>query len=50
MPATCNVGELWRNTGAYDGDASASEQDIYLCIMPWGTRKLGMRVWTENIT
>lgn len=50
MPATCNVGELWRNTGAYDGDASASEQDIYLCVMPWGTRKLGMRVWTENIT
>lgn len=50
MPATCNVGELWRNTGAHDGDASASEQDTYLCIMPWGTRKLGMRVWTENVS
>lgn len=49
MPATCNVGELWRNAGAYDGDGTASEQDVYLCIMPWGTRKLGMRVWTENV-
>lgn len=49
MPATCNVGELWKNTGAYDADDSASEQDVYLCVMPWGTRKLGMRVWTENV-
>ena len=49
MPATCNVGELWRNNGAYDGDGTASTQDVYLCVMPWGTRKLGMRVWTESV-
>lgn len=49
MPASCNVGELWRNTGEYDADGTSSTQDVYLCIMPWGQRKLGMRVWTENI-
>lgn len=49
MPATCNVGELWKNTGAYDADGSTSNQDVYLCVMPWGERKLGMRVWTENV-
>lgn len=48
LPATCNVGELWRNVGV-DADGGGSEQDVYLCVMPWGTAKLGMRVWTEDV-
>lgn len=49
LPAAAVVGGLYRNVGAYDADGGTSTQDIYLCIMPWGTRKLGMRVWTENV-
>lgn len=49
LPSSSVVGGLYKNTGNYDGDSSESEQDVYLCVMPWGTRKLGMRVWTENV-
>jgi len=48
-PANYTVGGLYKNVGAYDADGSTSEQDIYLCVMPWGERKLLMRVWTENV-
>lgn len=48
LPASCNVGELWRNVGV-DADGGGSDQDVYLCVMPWGTAKLGMRVWTEGV-
>lgn len=49
MPAEYVVGNLYKNTGAYDADSSTSSQDVYLCVMPWGTRKLGMRIYTENV-
>lgn len=49
LPADCVVGSIYRNAGNYDADASTSEKDFYLCVMPWGTRKLGMRIWTENV-
>jgi len=49
MPASYTVGGLYKNVGAYDADGSSSAQDVYLCIETWGTRKLGMRVWTENV-
>lgn len=49
LPSAAVVGGLYRNVGAYDADGGTSTQDTYLCIMPWGTRKLGMRVWTENV-
>jgi len=48
-PANYTVGGLYKNVGAYDADGSTSEQDIYLCVMPWGERKLLMRVWAENV-
>jgi len=48
-PASYTVGGLYKNVGAYDADGSISEQDVYLCVMPWGERKLLMRVWTENV-
>jgi hypothetical protein len=48
-PANYTVGRFYKNVGAYDADGSTSEQDIYLCVMPWGERKLLMRVWAENV-
>ena len=45
LPAACVVGGIYKNTGV---DPEGSNQDKFLCIMNWGTKKLGMRIWSEG--
>lgn len=51
LPATAQIGQLWKNTGP-DPDTglahTSNNTDKYLVVMPWGGRKLGMRIWTEG--
>lgn len=52
LPSTAVVGKIYKNTGI-DPDTGVVETDqkaFWLCIGTWGTDKIGMRVWTDNIT
>lgn len=51
LPAEAEVGQIWKNTGVdpeTNQPHASSNTNKYLVIMPWGSRKLGMRVWTEG--
>lgn len=52
LPSTAVVGKIYKNTGI-DPDTGQIETDqkaFWMCVGTWGTDKIGMRVWTENIT
>jgi hypothetical protein len=52
LPSTAVVGKIYKNTGI-DPDTGQVETDqkaYWMCVGTWGTDKIGMRVWTENIT
>jgi hypothetical protein len=51
LPNSCNVGEIWKNTGVdpETGGATDNNANKYLVVCPWGGRKLGMRIYTENV-
>lgn len=52
LPSTAVVGSIYRNDGL-DPDTGQVETDqkaFWMCVGTWGTDKIGMRVWTENIT
>lgn len=46
LPATAVIGGVYKNTGV---DPDGSNQSFWLCVANWGSNKLGMRVWTENV-
>ena len=51
LPSTAVVGKIYRNTGI-DPDTGQVETDqkaYWMCVGSWGTDKIGMRVWTENL-
>jgi hypothetical protein len=53
LPNEAVVGQIWKNTGIDPETGLAytsSNTDKYLVVMPWGGRKLGMRIWTEGYT
>jgi hypothetical protein len=52
LPSTAVIGKIYKNTGI-DPDTGQVETDqkaFWMCVGTWGTDKIGMRVWTENIT
>jgi hypothetical protein len=53
LPSSAVIGKIYKNTGV-DPDTGNIETDqkrFYMCVAPWGpTDKIGMRVWTDNIT
>lgn len=52
MPSSCVVGKIYKNTGI-DPDTGQIETDqkaFWMCLGSWGANKIGMRVWTEDIT
>jgi hypothetical protein len=49
LPNEAVVGQIWKNTGPdVDGYTESDNTNKYLVVMPWGGRKLGMRIWTEG--
>jgi hypothetical protein len=51
LPSTAVVGKIYRNTGI-DPDTGQVETDqkaYWMCVGTWGTDKIGMRVWTDNL-
>jgi hypothetical protein len=52
LPSSCVNGKIYKNTGV-DPDTGIIETDqkaFWMCVGSWGTDKIGMRVWTDNIT
>lgn len=47
LPSSVAVGKIYKNNGV---DPSGSDNGKWMCVGDWGSNKLGMRVWTENIT
>lgn len=45
LPNTCQTGQIYTNNGV---DPDGSDNNKWLCIGDWGTRKLGCRTWTEG--
>ena len=51
LPSSAVVGRIYKNTGI-DPDTGVVETDqkaFWVCVGSFGTNKIGMRVWTENI-
>lgn len=51
LPSSALVGKVYKNTGV-DPDTGQIETDkraFWICAGSWGTEKIGMRVWTQNI-
>lgn len=51
LPSSAVIGKIYKNTGI-DPDTGQVETDqkaYWMCVGTWGTDKIGMRVWTENI-
>ena len=51
LPSSCVLGKIYKNTGV-DPDTDVVETDqkaFWLCVGDWGTDKIGMRVWTEDL-
>lgn len=53
MPSSCVIGKIYKNTGI-DPVSGVSEAGTnynnWVCVGTWGTDKIGLRIWTENIT
>jgi hypothetical protein len=52
MPSSCALGKIYKNTGI-DPDTGVVETGrlrFWMCVGSWGTDKIGMRVYTDNIT
>ena len=45
LPSSFTVGNIYTNNGV---DPDGGDNNKWLCVGDWGSRKLGVRVWTEG--
>lgn len=52
LPSSAVLGKIYKNTGVDPdtGNVETDQKAFWMCVGSWGGNKLGMRVWTENIT
>jgi hypothetical protein len=52
LPSAAVNGKVYKNIGIDPdtGNVETDQKAFWLCVGSWGSNKIGMRVWTENIT